>query len=135
MDEVPVKMPERVTIKRVRIPFAECLRFPGEGKSTQGKSDPNTRPKGVVDGWQVNIPALCSWTNSVTLDRTVYPVLDRGAARPRTLTIPKSSEGQPRKARGRSKRATRTKTDTGWRDEYSQALERTLVKELCKLAP
>ena len=29
----------------------------------------------------------------------------------------------------------RTKTDTGRRDEYSQALERTLVKELCKLAP
>jgi len=25
----------------------------------------------------------------------------------------------------------RTKTDTGRRDEYSQALERTLVKELC----
>ena len=29
----------------------------------------------------------------------------------------------------------RTKTDTGRRDEYSKALERTLVKELCKLAP
>ncbi len=27
----------------------------------------------------------------------------------------------------------RTKTDTGWRDEYSKALERTLVKELGKL--
>jgi hypothetical protein len=66
VDEVPVKMPERVTIKRVRIPFAECLRFPGEGKSTQGKSDPNTRPKGVVDGWRVNIPALDFLTNPVT---------------------------------------------------------------------
>ena len=29
----------------------------------------------------------------------------------------------------------RTKTDTGRRDEYSQALERTLVKELCNMAP
>ena len=29
----------------------------------------------------------------------------------------------------------RTKTDTGRRDEYSQALERTLVKELGKLTP
>ena len=29
----------------------------------------------------------------------------------------------------------RTKTDTGGWDEYSKALERTLVKELCKLAP
>ena len=29
----------------------------------------------------------------------------------------------------------RTKTDTGRRDEYSKALERMLVKELCKLTP
>jgi hypothetical protein len=29
----------------------------------------------------------------------------------------------------------RTKTDTGRRDEYSQALERTLVKELGKITP
>ena len=57
LDEVQVIMPERVTIKRVRIPFAESLRFPGEGKSAQGESDPKTRPKGVVDGRQVNIPA------------------------------------------------------------------------------
>ena len=35
-DEVRVIMPERVTRKRVRIPFAESLRFPGEGKSAQG---------------------------------------------------------------------------------------------------
>ena len=37
---------------------------------------------------------------------------------------------QPRKPRG-----NRTKTDTGRRDEYSKALERTLVKELGKLTP
>lgn len=36
VEEVQVLMPERVTIKRVRIPFAESLRFPGEGKSAQG---------------------------------------------------------------------------------------------------
>ena len=57
MDFLQVKMPERVTIKRVRIPFAESLRFPGEGKSAQGKSEPKVRPKGVADGQQVNIPA------------------------------------------------------------------------------
>ncbi len=57
LDEAQVIMPERVTIKRVRIPLAECLRFPGEGKSAQGESDPKTRPKGVVDGRPVNIPA------------------------------------------------------------------------------
>ena len=50
-------MPERVTIKRVRIPFAESLRFPGEGKSAQGESVPKARPKGVADGRQANIPA------------------------------------------------------------------------------
>ena len=27
----------------------------------------------------------------------------------------------------------RTKTDTGWRDEYSKALERPVVKELGKI--
>ena len=57
LERLRVIMPERVTIKRVRIPFAESLRFPGEGKSAQGESDPKTRPKGVVDGRQVNIPA------------------------------------------------------------------------------
>ena len=57
LEVVRVIMPERVTIKRVRIPFAESLRFPGEGKSAQGESDPNARPKGVADGRPVNIPA------------------------------------------------------------------------------
>ena len=33
------------------------------------------------------------------------------------------------------KNRARTKTDTGRRDEYSKALERTLVKELCNMAP
>ena len=37
----------------VRICAAENLRFPGEGSSAQGKSGPNARPKGVVDGKQV----------------------------------------------------------------------------------
>ena len=36
VEEVQVIMPERVTINRVRIPVAESLRFPGEGKSAQG---------------------------------------------------------------------------------------------------
>ena len=34
--DVQVIILERVTIKRVKIPFAESLRFPGEGKSAQG---------------------------------------------------------------------------------------------------
>jgi hypothetical protein len=36
VEVVQVIMPERVTINRVRIPVAESLRFPGEGKSAQG---------------------------------------------------------------------------------------------------
>ena len=43
----------------MRILPAENLRVPGPGDSAQGKSDPNMRPKGVVDGYQVNIPELC----------------------------------------------------------------------------
>ena len=42
----------------VRIPSTVCLRVPGEGSSSQGKSGPKTRPKGVADGQQVNIPVL-----------------------------------------------------------------------------
>jgi hypothetical protein len=48
----------------------------------------------------------------------------------RAFKIPISIEEQPRKPC-----CNRTKTDTGRRDEYSKALERTLVKELCKLTP
>ena len=42
---------------KVRILAVENLRFPGEGSSAQGKSGPKTRPKGVADGQQVEIPA------------------------------------------------------------------------------
>ena len=36
----------------------ESLRFPGEGSSAQGKSGPKSRPNGVDDGQQVEIPVL-----------------------------------------------------------------------------
>ena len=36
----------------------ESQRFPGEGSSTQGKSGPKSRPKGVDDGQLVDIPVL-----------------------------------------------------------------------------
>ena len=42
--------------RRVRIPSTVCLRFPGEGSSSQGKSGPKARPRGVTDGQQVYIP-------------------------------------------------------------------------------
>lgn len=63
------------------------------------------------------------------------PARSGRAARPRAFTIPKSLEVKTRKASGRLKQTARTKTDTGRRDEYSKALERTLVKELGKLTP
>ena len=42
----------------VRIPSTVCLRVPGEGSSSQGKSGPKARPRGVVDGQLVKIPVL-----------------------------------------------------------------------------
>ena len=42
--------------RAVRIRSAESLRFPEEGSSSQGKSGPKPRPKGVGDGQQVEIP-------------------------------------------------------------------------------
>ena len=43
---------------QVRILHTDSLRFPGEGSSALGKSGPKMRPKGVVDGQQVDIPVL-----------------------------------------------------------------------------
>ena len=43
---------------KVRIFAVESLRFPGEGSSSQGKSGPKLRPKGVGDGQLVDIPVL-----------------------------------------------------------------------------
>ena len=40
----------------MRILFAENLRIPGGRLVRQGKSGPKARPKGVVDGKQVEIP-------------------------------------------------------------------------------
>ena len=42
--------------RQVRILSAENLRIPEEGSSTQGKSGPKPRPKGVGDGQLVEIP-------------------------------------------------------------------------------
>jgi hypothetical protein len=51
-----VNMLTSVTIRSARNTPAVSLRFPGPGSSSQGKSGPKTRPKGVVDGKRVNIP-------------------------------------------------------------------------------
>jgi hypothetical protein len=41
----------------------------------------------------------------------------------------------PRNTSWRAVEVTVPQTDTGGRVEYTKALERTVVKELCKLAP
>jgi hypothetical protein len=55
----------------------------------------------------------------------------QGGGQLRRRSPPSDSQEKP----ARDDRGARTKTDTGRRDEYSQALERTLVKELGKLTP
>ena len=50
----------------VRIHLAVSLRVPGEGSSSQGKSGPKARPKGVVDGKRVNIPVPLNRSEVVT---------------------------------------------------------------------
>ncbi len=42
--------------REVRILSADCLRIPEQRSSAQGQSGPKARPKGVVDGQQVDIP-------------------------------------------------------------------------------
>ena len=42
----------------MRIQCPENLRIPLLGSSIEGESGPKARPKGVVDGKQVNIPVL-----------------------------------------------------------------------------
>ena len=64
--------------RRVRIPSTECLRFPEEGSSTQGKSGPKPRPKGVGDGQRVDIPVPLAdvITNGVTQEDRLCILLD-----------------------------------------------------------
>ncbi len=50
----------------MRIHLAVSPRVPGEGSSSQGKSGPKTRSKGVVDGKQVNIPVPLNLSEGVT---------------------------------------------------------------------
>jgi hypothetical protein len=57
-----------------------------------------------------------------------------GARKGEVNWLLKCMEKEPRKALADNVR-TRTKTDTGGRGEYPQALERTVLKELGKLTP
>ena len=51
------------------------------------------------------------------------------------IKMPEQPDALPRKTSNRTTVRIRTKTDTGRRGEYPQALERTVLKELGKLTP
>ena len=111
------------------------------------------RPKGVDDGQQVNIPALCiegfncggdaeAAAGSRLVVAIVPVVLPGGKYRHKTLRdrkgrfkMPEQLEIPPRKPPNRTTVHIRTKTDTGRRGEYPKALERTVFKELGNLTP
>ena len=52
------------SVRKVRTFSADNPRFPERGQSTQGESRPKARPKGVVDGKQVKIPAPDIWSEA-----------------------------------------------------------------------
>ena len=96
LERLQASMLTSVTRKRVKIPFAENPRFPGQGSSAQGESEPKARPKGVVDGKLVNIPAprFRRLSGGVTQD----------ARPPRVTDVPGPTR---RLARGNKTRAAR----------------------------
>ena len=57
----------------MRILHTESPRIPGEGSSALGKSGPNARPKGVVDGKQAIIPVPVYGAIGVTEKDSVTP--------------------------------------------------------------
>ena len=64
-----------------------------------------------------------------------YPLLDTGGPQGRGRLRSRSPRKFNQEKPLPDEVGARTKTDTGRRDEYSKALEITLVKELGKLTP
>ena len=111
------------------------------------------RPKGVDDGQQVNIPALCiegfncggdaeAAAGSRLVVAIVPGVLPGPKYRHKTFRdredrykMPEQPELLSRKTSNRTTVHIRTKTDTGRQGEYPKALERTVLKELGNLTP
>ena len=60
----------------VRILHTESPRIPGEGSSALGKSGPNARPKGVVDGKQAKDSCTRIWSEGVTETDSVTLLMD-----------------------------------------------------------
>jgi hypothetical protein len=66
------------SVRRVRTPSAGSTRVPGSGQSPQVESEPKVRPKGVVDGKRVNIPALRVWSDAGAQEDRQGRSLDSG---------------------------------------------------------
>ena len=62
--------------RQVRILHTESPRIPGEGSSALGKSGPNARPKGVVDGKQAKDSCTRIWSEGVTETDSVTLLMD-----------------------------------------------------------
>src|SRR5690606_14786064 len=132
--------------RRVRIPSTECLRFPEEGSSAQGQSGPKSRPKGVDDGQQVDIPVPPPRRLSdggTQEDRECTPLVERVQAARRgsrqiRFLIRRAVMGSALCAKFlishcQEKPLARREvpvpqTDTGSRGENPKVSERTLVK-------
>ncbi len=83
----------------------------------------------------MNIPALRPPVEVSVRFSKVQPTMRfEGSRKGEADLLPKCMAGEPRKAFVDDMR-TRTKTDTGRRGEYPQALERTVLKELGKFTP
>ena len=80
----------------MRILSVKNPRFPGEGSSALGKSGPKARPRGVVDGQQVDIPAPDVVRTVGTQDESVSR---ERKARSRKGERKKSSEAHGRTAK------------------------------------
>src|SRR5699024_86898 len=139
--------------KRVRISFTESLRFPEEGSSTQGKSGPKPRPKGVGDGQQVDIPVppRCHSSDGATqedmesrgkevrvqavreLDRQIRPTISSCDGERNLVAKFQTSHCQENPLA--RYQVPVPQTDTGRQEEYSKVSGRTLVKELGKMTP
>ena len=61
---------------QVRILHTDSPRIPGEGSSALGKSGPNARPKGVVDGKQAKDSCTRIWSEGVTETDSVTLLMD-----------------------------------------------------------
>src|SRR5690625_3833090 len=139
--------------KRVRISFTESLRFPEEGSSTQGKSGPKLRPKGVGDGEQVDIPVppryrlndgatqedmesarmvVCAQAVR-EMDRQIRPTISSRDGEGTIVT--KFQRSHCRENHIVSYPVTVPEHDTGRRGENPKVSGRTLVKELGKMTP